>query len=123
VQTAELVVESAPAVDINHLRRFTRDDEPLIREVLQLFADQAPHYVKELMTPASDRAWFEAAHALKGCARAIGAWPLARHAEMAERLRDGSQPGCQARRAAVLGEIARAIAETVGFIARIAPRS
>ena len=123
MQTVECDVEAGPAIDLDHLRRFTQGDEPLIREVLHLFAAQAPHYVKELTAPASDRSWFEAAHALKGCARAIGARTLARHAEMAERLRDGSLPGCRARRATVLGEIGLALAQTVEFIDRFTPRA
>ncbi len=35
---------------------------------------------------ATDREWVEAAHTLKGSARCVGAWRLARTGEQAERL-------------------------------------
>ncbi|HRD76467.1 MAG TPA: Hpt domain-containing protein [Hyphomicrobiaceae bacterium] len=113
--SAAAALRDMPTIDLEHLRRFTRGDEPLICEVLQLFANQAPHYLKEMRATASDRGWFEAAHALKGCSRAVGAWELARLAEMAERLRDGASEHCQGQRRALMPEIERTLAAAIDF--------
>jgi len=71
-------------IDFDHLRRYTLGDARLEREVLELFCSHAPVLVAELRKAVSDRAWRDAAHSLKGSARAIGAWEVARAAELAE---------------------------------------
>lgn len=81
----------AAPIDHVHLRRFTLGNMALEYEVLGLFADQSPTYLLHLMAAETERAWFEAAHALKGSARAVGAWEiasLAEHAEAIKCLRD-----------------------------------
>ena len=60
-------------IDERHLAGMTLGDARLEREVLELFLSQAP--------PTLAAA---AAHRLKGSARAIGAWRLARAAETFE---------------------------------------
>ena len=79
--------EDSPPVDLNHLRRFTLGNRDLEREVLQLFADQAPATLRQLQTAVSEKAWRDAAHTLKGSAAAIGAIEVARMAAEAEMLR------------------------------------
>jgi HPt (histidine-containing phosphotransfer) domain-containing protein len=76
----------APLVDLAHLSRYTLGDRALEQEVLQLFAAEAPATLARLKCADSDRAWREAAHTIKGSARAVGAWPVARLAERAETL-------------------------------------
>src|SRR5262245_39403508 len=73
-------------VDIIYLRRFTLGNRELEREVLELFATQAPVYLQLLRVADSVKEWTDAAHTLKGSARAIGAWRVARCAENAEML-------------------------------------
>lgn len=73
-------------IDLTHLRRFTLGDQHLELEVLNLFIDQTPVTIAALRTADSDRDWVNAAHTLKGSARAVGAWRLAKLAERAERL-------------------------------------
>ena len=52
----------------------------------ELFAAQVPVYLQRLREAAASKAWKEATHTIKGSASAIGAWRLARFAEMAERI-------------------------------------
>jgi hypothetical protein len=70
-------------IDLEHLSRMTLGERSLERELLQLFdrqADMLMHRMRE--APAANAA--AAAHTLKGSARGIGAWPVARAAEMVE---------------------------------------
>jgi HPt (histidine-containing phosphotransfer) domain-containing protein len=73
-------------LDIFHLRRFTLGDRRLELEILKLFIDQAPLTIAALQDARNDHDWLNAAHTLKGSARAVGAWRLADLAERAERL-------------------------------------
>src|SRR6185436_3133580 len=73
-------------IDRAYLARFTLGNSALEREVLQLFADQVPLYLKALRDASVRKAWREAAHTIKGSASAVGAWRVARFAEMAERV-------------------------------------
>lgn len=76
----------APAdrpIDLEHLSRMTLGERPLEREILQLFDRQANMLMAKMRTaPAANIA--AAAHTLKGSARGIGAWPVARATEMVE---------------------------------------
>ncbi len=72
-------------VDLKHLRRYTMGDIHLEKEVLGLFFDQLPLTIHSLAEARTDRDWRMAAHTLKGSGRAIGAWRVARLAELAER--------------------------------------
>ncbi len=73
-------------VDLEHLARFTLGEKALEREVLELFCTQSVLYLDQLRAAMSDRDWKDAAHSLKGSARAIGAWRAAQAAERAEAL-------------------------------------
>ena len=73
-------------LDIFHLRRFTLGDRRLELEILNLFIDQAPLTIAALKNARNDHDWLNAAHTLKGSARAVGAWRLANIAERAERI-------------------------------------
>jgi HPt (histidine-containing phosphotransfer) domain-containing protein len=74
-------------IDFTYLRRFTLGNKELEREVLFLFAEGAPGYLKALDEAVTAKEWHDAAHTLKGSARAVGAWRVARCAEVAEKLR------------------------------------
>jgi HPt (histidine-containing phosphotransfer) domain-containing protein len=74
-------------IDFNYLRRFTAGNRELEREVLALFVDAAPNYLQALADAVTAKEWHDAAHTLKGSARAVGAWRVARAAESAEKLR------------------------------------
>ena len=99
-------------VDLAHLQRFTLGNQALEIEVLQLFAAQAPVTLDQLKRSECEKSWRIAAHTLKGSARAVGAWRVARCAERAEVL--VGEP--EQRRAAILG-LELAIEEASRFIA------
>ena len=77
--------EAAP-IDRAHLARYTLGDASLEREILELFLGHLPNTIRDLGLAATDKDWRMAAHALKGSARAVGAWRLSRAAEAAERV-------------------------------------
>lgn len=84
--SADAVIDDAVCpIDHAHLRRYTMGSRPLEVEVLKLFAGQAPSTFADLMAAADAKAWHIAAHTLKGSARAVGAFAIARAAEQAER--------------------------------------
>lgn len=73
-------------VDLEHLARYTLVERALEKEILELFCTQSVLYLDQLRAAMSDRDWRDAAHSLKGSARAIGAWRAAQAAERAEAL-------------------------------------
>ncbi len=81
--------EQKPAtIDEVHLGRMTLGDRSLEREVLEIFARQTTLTLKRLAGAEPARA-AAAAHTLKGSARGIGAWRVARAAERLEQAAAG----------------------------------
>jgi HPt (histidine-containing phosphotransfer) domain-containing protein len=78
-------------IDWSHLSRFTMNDRALEQEVLGLFAMEAPRYLARIQSPASRKDGAEAAHTLKGSARAVGAWAIAECAQAVEALQMSAQ--------------------------------
>jgi len=110
-------------IDRRYLARFTLDNTDLEREVLELFAGQMPLYLTQLRASATAKAWKEAAHTIKGSAAAVGAFRLARMAELAEKIvvEHRGTPG-NARENAVTA-VAEAIEEACRHIARLFPKA
>ena len=107
-------------VDRSYLARFTLGNAALEREVLELFADQAPVYLRALRAAAGRKAWKEAAHTIKGSASAIGAWRLARFAEIAERIDvEAEATIAEGHRDEAVAAVALAADEACGFIRRV----
>jgi HPt (histidine-containing phosphotransfer) domain-containing protein len=77
------------AIDENHLGRMTLGDRRLEREVLELFLRQSA-IMLERIGGAERPLAAAAAHTLKGSARGIGAWRVARAAEL---LEQAASPG------------------------------
>jgi HPt (histidine-containing phosphotransfer) domain-containing protein len=75
--------QKAAAIDENHLDRMTLGDRRLEREVLELFLRQTTLMLDRIMAAEAPVA-AAAAHTLKGSARGIGAWRVARAAETLE---------------------------------------
>lgn len=75
----------AEPIDRAHLARYSLGSYPLEREVLGLFIAQLGLSLEQLRFAATDREWQIAAHAIKGSARAVGAWEVARLAVAAEK--------------------------------------
>jgi HPt (histidine-containing phosphotransfer) domain-containing protein len=70
-------------IDLAHLARMTLGDSSLEREVLQLFERQATMLLAR-MQGAGPSLVAASAHTIKGSARGIGAWRIARDAETVE---------------------------------------
>jgi HPt (histidine-containing phosphotransfer) domain-containing protein len=104
VTSPPLVPEDHP-IDIPHLFRMTLGDRGLQREVLQLFDRQAGMLLARIHDddPANAAAL---AHVLKGSARGIGAWHVARAAE-------GLEAACAGK-----AELAPAVAALAAAIAQ-----
>ncbi|MPZ57964.1 MAG: Hpt domain-containing protein [Rhizobiales bacterium] len=81
---AQSAETAGSVLDVGHLSRMTLGDRNLEREVLQLF-DQQTAMLAERLRGASATVAASCAHTLKGSARGIGAWELARSAEQVER--------------------------------------
>ncbi len=106
-------------IDFTYLRRFTLGNKDLEREVLYLFAESAPGYLNALEQARTAKDWHDAAHTLKGSARAVGAWRVARSAEVAEKLRFDDDTD---RRAFVLDSAYEAGEEALRYILGVFPR-
>ena len=102
------------AIDLVHLARTTLGDRGLEREVLQLFDRQASLLIAR-MRSAAPAGTATLAHTLKGSARGIGAWRVARAAEMLE-LAAASEPD---RAAEALDQLAAAADEARTVIAEL----
>ena len=71
-------------LDAKHLSGFTGGDPEFECSILDIFVDNAPGYLDTLFLEQNEE-WKMSAHKLKGAARSIGAWKLARAAERAEK--------------------------------------
>ncbi len=114
--SAERRQTSSRPVDLVHLSRYTLGDLALEREVLRLFCTQSFLCLDQLRVAQSGKDWIDAAHSLKGSARAIGAWGVADCAERAERL--GEEDMAQGR-SQYIDEIDSALRATHVFIASL----
>jgi HPt (histidine-containing phosphotransfer) domain-containing protein len=110
-ETPEPEADGRAPVDLAHLSRYTQGDRALEREVLELFSAQSVVYLERLRGAPSGKEWKEAAHSLKGSARAIGAWRTAAAAECAEAL-----PAGDGAHAAALRDIEASLDEAKAYI-------
>ena len=100
-------------VDLVHLARYTLGNRELEHEVLELFSRQSVVYLARLSDAKTDREWLEAAHTIKGSARAIGAWRLGTCAEKAEALTNADGP---AARNAAMADVEAALVAATAYI-------
>jgi HPt (histidine-containing phosphotransfer) domain-containing protein len=117
VRTIDSAEAPSPApddrpIDLVHLARMTLGDRSLEREVLQLFDRQATLLIAR-MRAAAPGSVATLAHTLKGSARGIGAWRIARAAEALELAgsADADLAGALDRLAAATDEARAVIAE------------
>lgn len=100
-------------LDRDHLAAFTGGDPDFEKKILDIFLDNAPQYLASLRdTGASD--WKATAHKLKGAARSIGAWNLAREGERAEHM--GTPMEDDPKRQTILQELEKRLALLVSHI-------
>ena len=105
-------VQRAP-IDRVHLARYTLGNLELEIEILGLFAAQAPETLHQLKTARTDKDWRDAAHTLKGSARAVGAGRVGDCAERAEGLKG---LGCEIGRLAAIEALVAALDDAVAYI-------
>ena len=104
LRVAAVAVPRQGVIDEEHLGQMTFGDRGLEREVLEIFRRQAAIMLGRI--GGSEAAAASAAvHTLKGSARGIGAWRVARAAERLEQARDETE------RSAALGELTAATVE------------
>jgi HPt (histidine-containing phosphotransfer) domain-containing protein len=72
-------------LDIAHLSEYTGDNDEIRDKALSVFIENAPEYYELLLSADADN-WKERAHKLKGAARGLGAWKMAKQGERAEFL-------------------------------------
>jgi HPt (histidine-containing phosphotransfer) domain-containing protein len=106
-------IQPGSPIDGEHLARYTFGNVSLEREVLCLFSAQAPDYLSVLQRSRTSKEWRDAAHTLKGSARAVGAHRVSAAAERVEKLHDSTN---KLDRLAALAELAEALDEVCGFI-------
>ena len=94
-------------IDLVHLARTTLGDRSLEREVLQLFDRQSALLIARLRNAGPDGVAM-IAHTLKGSARGIGAWRVARAAEAVE-LAGSTESGAALERLAAATDEARTV--------------
>jgi HPt (histidine-containing phosphotransfer) domain-containing protein len=107
---------SQSAIDIEHLSRQTGGDLALERELLGLFAQQCVRHLRTIHSAEDPAARRDAAHTLKGAARAIGAWQVAEAADLVEQQL--ALPPC-AKLENRMDALALAAAEARAAIARL----
>jgi HPt (histidine-containing phosphotransfer) domain-containing protein len=110
--------QSTAPIDHAYLARFTLGNAALEREVLELFAAQAVLYVAQLREAVTRKAWKDAAHGIKGSARAVGARRLASLAQFAEQLDvEADLPDREACREQAAAAVAEGAEEACRYIA------
>ena len=77
---------TAEILDLAHLSRQTMGDKDVEREVAGMFLDQTSAVLRAIREAARATERSDAAHQLKGSARAVGAWRVAAAAEIVERM-------------------------------------
>lgn len=107
---------SATAIDTAYLSRQTGGDHELERELLALFAQQCAAHLRTIHGSADTQTRLEAAHTLKGAARAVGAWQVA---EAADRIELGLAGPAHGVSEAAMDALALAAAEARAAIARL----
>ena len=102
-------------IDVTHLARMTLGDASLEREVLQLFDRQADILLARMqqVTPTAAAAY---AHTLKGSSSGIGAFKVARAAEVVE---NAATRNAEADVVAAISRLGTAISEARAMIAEL----
>jgi HPt (histidine-containing phosphotransfer) domain-containing protein len=106
--------EEHVVLDLRHLTAQTMGDADLARDVLGMFFEQSNDVLRRLRDARDPRVRSDAAHLLKGAARAVGAFAVAAEAERVESLADEADEGAVL---AVVAGLHAAVAEARSVIA------
>lgn len=105
------------SIDLKHLDQYVGGDRALRDEILGIFEEQAEMWVRTLDPRADDRAWKDAAHALKGASRGVGAWTVGDLCADAESLVGDAHS--EEDRHAMLSDLRDAVKLTVSEVRRL----
>lgn len=108
--------KSHKPVDLVHLSKQTFGSKELENELLNLFLSHSQQCLIRLRNAETDTDWANAAHSIKGSARAIGAWAIGDRMEDFERL---AATGTLADKTAAVGEIEDLITTTNLYISNL----
>ena len=111
-------MSNAALIDLEHLDRYVSGDAALRDEILSIFEEQAGMWTRMLDPNAEDAAWKDAAHALKGASRGVGAWDVGDICAEAEKL-IGHERRDAVRRSVILEELRQKVRETVAEVRRL----
>lgn len=106
-----------PMIDIKHLNQYVAGDQALRDEILSIYEEQVEIWVSMLDPDADDIAWRDAAHALKGASRGVGAWQLGELCQNAEDMVDGKSN--RDLRVQVLKAMQAAVKDTINEVRRL----
>jgi HPt (histidine-containing phosphotransfer) domain-containing protein len=113
--------QTPTAIDEDHLGRMTLGDRALEREVLEIFVRQNT-IMLDRIGDAEPSLAAAAAHTIKGSARGIGAWRVARAADWLEQVAVAGR-GCGSEFDEAVAELKAASLEVSAAIgARLAPQ-
>lgn len=85
-----------PVIDLAQLETMTGGDAPLAAEAIGIFRQSAELWGRMLDAHSDPDHWADAAHAIKGAARSVGAMALGEACDAAEQLgRSGSTTPAQ----------------------------
>ena len=112
-----MVMNNKPLIDLEHLDQYVAGDRGLRDEILGIFEEQADMWTRMLDPNAEDATWKDAAHALKGASRGVGAWDVGDICADAEKLINENRD-VQVR-SSVLQELRQKVHETVAEVKRL----
>jgi len=79
------------SIDIDFLRKIIGNDLVFEKELFEIFLDNSKYNISKLdnaLKAEDNNAWYMASHALKGSSASIGAFPLSRILEVAQKSAD-----------------------------------
>ncbi|MBI1340233.1 phosphotransferase [bacterium] len=114
----QLIPQGAPAaiLDVGQLALMTSGDAALAIEVIAIFRGQADAWGRLLDASLDVESWGDAAHSIKGAARAVGAMALGEAALVAEQTARSGAPSAAAAAVAV-GAVKDRMIEAIEAIA------
>jgi HPt (histidine-containing phosphotransfer) domain-containing protein len=105
-------------IDLGQLSTMTGGDAQLAAEAIGIFRQSADLWGRMLDSHSDPDHWADAAHAIKGAARSVGAMALGDACETAERLgRSGEATPAQA--AVALSEVKDRLGEAIEALAHV----
>lgn len=91
-------------LDLAHLERYSMGDRALEADLLSLFRAQIHLQTNAIAAAEDASSWRLSTHTLKGVARTLGAWQIARTAELLEALGHDGNPAERDRLVGLLKE-------------------